>query len=280
MTVSEFSNFFQQEFFAQFPANELKNYLNILFEFYLKYNRVEVVMNSNEAISEVNQKLLQKAVVELKKNKPIDYIINESIFYGREFFVDESVLIPRSETEELVQWILEREETKGKSILEIGTGSGCIPITLFLEGDFAQVDATEVSETATETARKNAKLLNAEVAIEVHDILTETPKQLYDIVVSNPPYVKMEELQGLDKNVIEYEPVIALAPESNDPLLFYKRMIAIAPEMLKPKGVLYWEIHEDLGKECVQLLENGGFEAVELQEDIYGRDRMVRGILR
>jgi release factor glutamine methyltransferase len=280
MTVSEFSNFFQQEFFAQFPANELKNHLNILFEFYLKYNRVEVVMNSNEAISEVNQKLLQKAVVELKKNKPIDYIINESVFYGREFFVDESVLIPRSETEELVQWILEREETKGKSILEIGTGSGCIPITLFLEGDFAQVDATEVSETATETARKNAKLLNAEVAIEVHDILTETPKQLYDIVVSNPPYVKMEELQGLVKNVIEYEPVIALAPESNDPLLFYKRMIAIAPEMLKPKGVLYWEIHEDLGKECVQLLENGGFEAVELQEDIYGRDRMVRGILR
>ncbi|MDA9072193.1 peptide chain release factor N(5)-glutamine methyltransferase [bacterium] len=279
MTIAEFSNHFKLDFQNQFNESELKNHLSILFDFYLGYNRAQVVMNAQESIAKEKLVQLSSAMEELKLNKPIDYIINQSIFYGREFFVDESVLVPRSETEELVQWILEREETEGKSILDIGTGSGCIPITLFLEGRFSKVDATEVSEKAVQTAIKNARLLEAEVRIDVHDILTEIPNQLYDIVVSNPPYVKREELEGLDKNVIEYEPVIALAPESDDPLLFYKRMIVIAPQMIKPKGILYWEIHEDLGKECVELLENGGFEQVELREDIYGRDRMVRGVL-
>lgn len=279
MTIAEFSNHFKLDFQNQFNESELKNHLSILFDFYLGYNRAQVVMNAQESIAKEKLVQLSSAMEELKLNKPIDYIINQSIFYGREFFVDESVLVPRSETEELVQWILEREETEGKSILDIGTGSGCIPITLFLEGRFSKVDATEVSEKAVQTAIKNARLLEAEVRIDVHNILTEIPNQLYDIVVSNPPYVKREELEGLDKNVIEYEPVIALAPESDDPLLFYKRMIVIAPQMIKPKGILYWEIHEDLGKECVELLENGGFEQVELREDIYGRDRMVRGVL-
>ena len=279
MTIAEFSNHFKLDFQNQFNESELKNHLSILFDFYLGYNRAQVVMNAQEFIAKEKLVQLSSAMEELKLNKPIDYIINQSIFYGREFFVDESVLVPRSETEELVQWILEREETEGKSILDIGTGSGCIPITLFLEGRFSKVDATEVSEKAVQTAIKNARLLEAEVRIDVHDILTEIPNQLYDIVVSNPPYVKRQELEGLDKNVIEYEPVIALAPESDDPLLFYKRMIVIAPQMIKPKGILYWEIHEDLGKECVELLENGGFEQVELREDIYGRDRMVRGVL-
>ena len=245
----------------------------------MNYSRTQVVLNAKEIIETEVLKKLNRALVELKKHKPIDYIINQNVFYGREFYVDESVLVPRSETEELVQWILEREETKGKTILDIGTGSGCIPITLDLEGSFEKVVATEVCENATKTAIKNAQLLNANVDFEVHDILTQVPKELYDIVVSNPPYVKPEELEALDKNVIEYEPVIALAPESDDALLFYKRMIAIAPKMIKPKGILYWEIHEDLGKECILLLEDGGFEQVELKEDIYGRDRMVRAVL-
>lgn len=279
MTLLDFSASFKEKFKDQFNENELNNHLSILYDFYLNYSRAQVVLNAQEIIDTEVLKKLDCAVVELKKHKPIDYIINQNIFYGREFYVDESVLVPRSETEELVQWILEREETKGKTILDIGTGSGCIPITLFLEGAFEKVDATEVSESATKTAIKNAQLLNANVEFEVHDILTQVPIKLYDIVVSNPPYVKREELEVLDKNVIEYEPVIALAPESDDPLLFYKRMVEIAPKMIKPKGILYWEIHEDLGKECISLLNNGGFEQVELKEDIYGRDRMVRAVL-
>tara|TARA_B110000046_G_scaffold25332_1_gene24763 strand:- start:24852 stop:25694 length:843 start_codon:yes stop_codon:yes gene_type:complete len=279
MTLADFSKSFKKEFKDQFNENELNNHLAILYDFYLGYGRAQVVLNSSELIEVEELKKFNKAIAEIKTHKPIDYIINQSVFYGREFYVDESVLVPRSETEELVQWILEREDTGGKSILDIGTGSGCIPITLFLEGKFLKVDATEVSESATKTAVKNAELLKAKVEVEVHDILTQVPKELYDIVVSNPPYVKREELEGLDKNVIEYEPVIALAPESDDPLLFYKRMIEIAPKMLKQKGILYWEIHEDLGFECVTLLENGGFDQVELKEDIYGRNRMIRAVL-
>ncbi|MFT5667057.1 MAG: release factor glutamine methyltransferase [Vicingaceae bacterium] len=279
MTITEFTNQFKCFLQSKFSESELKNHLAILYDFYLGYNRAQVVMNAQELILGETLNKLNAAIRELEKNKPIDYIINQNVFYGRDFFVDESVLVPRSETEELVQWILEREETKGKTILDIGTGSGCIPITLFLEGDFEKVDATEVSETATKTAIKNAALLNAKVEVVVHDILTQVPKELYDIVVSNPPYVKREELEALDKNVIEYEPVIALAPESDDALLFYKRMVEIAPKMIKQKGILYWEIHEDLGKECISILENGGFEQVELKEDIYGRDRMIRAVL-
>ncbi|MFT6165350.1 MAG: release factor glutamine methyltransferase [Vicingaceae bacterium] len=279
MTIAEFSNNFKEEFKDQFNENELNNHLAILYDFYLGYGRAQVVLNAGEQLEVELLKKLNHAISELKEHKPIDYIINQSVFYGREFYVDESVLVPRSETEELVQWILEREETKGKSILDIGTGSGCIPITLFLEGKFSKVDATEVSESAAKTAIKNAELLKANIDVEVHDILTQVPKELYDIVVSNPPYVKREELVGLDKNVIEYEPVIALTPGSDDPLLFYKRMVDIAPKMIKPKGVLYWEIHEDLGVECVDLLENGGFQKVELKEDIYGRNRMIRAAL-
>ncbi|MDA9312438.1 peptide chain release factor N(5)-glutamine methyltransferase [Vicingaceae bacterium] len=279
MTLADFSKSFKKEFKDQFNENELNNHLAILYDFYLGYGRAQVVLNSSELIEVEELKKLNKAIAEIKTHKPIDYIINQSVFYGREFYVDESVLVPRSETEELVQWILEREDTGGKSILDIGTGSGCIPITLFLEGKFFKVDATEISESATKTAIKNARLLNANIEIEVHDILTQVPKELYDIVVSNPPYVKREELEALDKNVIEYEPVIALAPESDDPLLFYKRIVEIAPKMLKRKGVLYWEIHEDLGSECMALLEKGGFEQVELKEDIYGRNRMIRAVL-
>lgn len=236
-------------------------------------------MNANEEIDGMKSLQLISAMAQLKKNKPIDYIINQSVFFGRDFYVDSSVLIPRSETEELVQWILETEKMEGKTIVDIGSGSGCIPITLYLEGKFKMVDALEISIKANVTARRNAKTLHANVLFEDFDVLSEVPKMKYDIVVSNPPYVKEEELKGLDKNVIEYEPVIALTPiGANDPLLFYKRMIDIAPQMIVPKGIMYWEIHEDLGKECVELLEKGGFEQVELKEDIYGRDRMIRAV--
>jgi release factor glutamine methyltransferase len=279
MTIAEFSTSFKEGFKDQFHGNELGNHLSILYDFYLGYGRAQVALNGAEQIEAQVLQKLNEALTQLKQHKPIDYILQQSIFYGRAFFVDESVLVPRSETEELVQWILEREETNGKTILDIGTGSGCIPITLFLEGNFAKVDATEVSGSATKTANKNARLLGAEVHAVVQDILSEVPDYQYDIVVSNPPYVKREELEALDKNVVEYEPVIALTPNGDDPLLFYKRMVEIAPQMLKAKGILYWEIHEDLGAECVAILEKGGFEEVELKEDIYGRDRMIRAKL-
>lgn len=278
MKLGELKKKLKQELETQFTERETQQLLNLLFEKFLDLSRVQQTVNAEEVISQVHIKSIKQAVEQLKQHVPIDYIINETSFYGREFYVDKRVLIPRSETEELVLWILEREQTEGLSILDIGSGSGCIPITLSLEGDFKQVDACEISAEANEVAEINAKMLNASVNFSLLDILTQTPKKQYDIVVSNPPYVKQEELKGLDKNVVEHEPLIALAPDG-DPLTFYKRMITIAPEMLKVGGSLYWEIHEDLGNEVVALLKSSKlFNSIELKQDLYDRDRLVRAV--
>jgi len=276
MKLSEFSPYLKEELSPLFSEREASNLISILFDYYLGLSRTSQLLAQDRILSESEITLLQNALGDLKKHKPIDYVINQSIFFGYEFFVDDRVLIPRSETEELVQWILENETDPMCEILDIGSGSGCIPITLDLEGDYKRVDACEVSEAANEVARINAKNLHSNVTFEKLDILSQVPSKKYDIVVSNPPYVKKEELHTLDKNVVDYEPGIALAPEGNDPLLFYKRMIVIAPQMLKKDGRLYWEIHEDLGKEVLELLENASFNDVELKQDLYGRDRLVR----
>lgn len=276
MTLVQLRQYIQEELTPFFENRELKNHISILFEYFLKMNRASQLISLDQEVDESDIKEIKSAVAELKKSKPIDYIIKQSIFFGYEFYVDSRVLIPRSETEELVQWILEEEQKPELTVLDIGSGSGCIPITLELEGTFKQVDALEVSAEANEVARINAKQLSAKVKFEEADILTQTPNLKYDVVVSNPPYVKEEELEQLDKNVVEYEPGIALAPKGDDPLLFYKRMIAIAPDMLKVGGRMYWEIHEDLGEQVVDLLRNANFKDIELRQDLYNRDRLVR----
>lgn len=279
MILEQFTAHLQEELKKQLDEKELQNHIYILYQHYLGFNRAEVVINAKSEIDAAKLAKLNTALEALKLHKPIDYIINESVFFGRTFYVDESVLIPRSETEELVLWVLEKEEEEGLTLVDIGSGSGCIPITLALEGKFDRVDALEISTEANETARKNAQLLGVDVLFRDFDILQEVTAQPYDIVVSNPPYVKEEELEQLDKNVIEYEPVIALAPKG-DPLTFYKRMIAVAPQLLKEGGRFYWEIHEDLGQEVVALLEAADFSEIELREDLYGRDRLVRARFR
>lgn len=276
MTLAEHSNYLNGELSHLFTERELNQHLTILYDHYLGLSRTSQLLAKDRLLTDEELDQLEKAKTELLQQKPIDYIIQQSIFFGYEFFVDERVLIPRSETEELVQWILENETAADLEILDIGSGSGCIPIILSLEGNFATVDACEISETAIEVSEANTKALGAHVTYALLDILKETPTKKYDIVVSNPPYVKQEELGSLDKNVVEYEPKIALAPEGSDPLIFYKRMIEIAHQMLKKGGRMYWEIHEDLGNEVIELLRATSFKNIELKQDIYGRDRMVK----
>lgn len=278
MTLAEHSNYLNGELSHLFTERELNQHLAILYDHYLGLSRTSQLLAKDRLLTNEELDKLEKAKAELLQHKPIDYIIRQSIFFGYEFFVDERVLIPRSETEELVQWILENETAADLEILDIGSGSGCIPIILSLEGSFVTVDACEISETAIAVAETNTKDLGANVTYRLLDILKETPAKKYDIVVSNPPYVKQEELASLDKNVVEYEPKVALAPEGNDPLIFYKRMIEIAPQMLKKGGRMYWEIHEDLGNEVIELLRAASFKNIELKQDIYGRDRMVKFI--
>lgn len=275
MLLKELINTIKSELKLVLEERELENHVVILIEHYLGYTRSQLIINQHEEVPEKQVVQILSAVKELKQNKPIDYITQENIFYGRPFYVDESVLIPRSETEELVLLVLDHEKDSDITLFEIGTGSGCIPITIALERKFKVIEACEVSQAALEVAQKNAKALNADVELFLMDILKDVPSKKYDVVISNPPYVKQEELQQLDKNVIEYEPVIALAPEG-EPLTFYRRMIALAPQMLKVGGRMYWEIHEDLGQEVVKLLKHDSFENIELIEDMYGRDRFVK----
>jgi release factor glutamine methyltransferase len=233
-----------------------------------------------EAGSELEPKLLgdlEQAQKELLAGMPLDYILGKSVFFGYDFIVNQEVLIPRPETEELVQLILEKEKDIDIAILDIGTGSGCIPIALKLEGNYQQVEACEVSKTALAIAQQNAKQLKAEVELFLMDILVETPNMQYDVIVSNPPYVFAEELQALEPHVKEFEPKIALSPEG-EPLLFYKRILSIMPEIAKEGSRIYFEIHEDMGAEVEVLMRHHGLQSVEVLEDMYGRDRFAFGI--
>ncbi len=277
MQLNAWFSHFKKELESKYSSREIEQFHPILMDYYLGYNRADLVLRNQESINELGLHKLQLALEKLKENMPIDYILNQSIFFGREFYVDSRVLVPRSETEELVQLILEQEKGADIELLDIGTGSGCIPISLALERNYKRIDACEVSKDAMDVAIENGKKLQAEVNWYLLDILIEKPKQTYDVVISNPPYVRPEELNTLDKNVQEYEPHIALAPKE-DPLEFYKRMLHIAEDMIKPGGRLYWEIHEDLGQEVLQLMKPHPFTNIQLIQDMYGRDRFVSAV--
>ncbi len=258
-------------------SRELEAHIRILIQHFFGLNRAEVQLNKDKELNEDKLQQLQQAVNELQAHRPLDYIIGESVFLGYPFYVNESVLIPRPETEELVMLVAEHETESDIAVLDIGTGSGCIPIGLALEGDYREIEACEVSEAALEVAQINVKKLNVKVKLFQLDILQELPSRKYDVVVSNPPYVFQEELRGLEQHVKEYEPIIALAP-NGEPLLFYKRMIAIAEQLLNTGGRFYWEIHEEMGEEVCALFDNQAFKGVRLLQDMYGRDRFVTAI--
>lgn len=242
----------------------------------LGLSRAQQVIEADRELETMDQKALEQAQDELLAGKPLDYVLGKSVFFGYDFIVNQEVLIPRPETEELVQLILEKESDSNISILDIGTGSGCIPIVLKLEGKYQQIEACELSKTALAVARQNAEKLKAEVDLFLMDILVETPTKQYDVIVSNPPYVFAEELQGLEQHVVEFEPNIALSPQG-EPLLFYKRILDMMPAMAKAGSRLYFEIHEDMGAEVEVLMRHYGLKSVEVLEDMYGRDRFAFG---
>ena len=221
-----------------------------------------------------------KQLKELKKEIPIQYLLGKTHFYGLEFEVNENVLIPRPETEELVEWIinenLKADRTKKIKILDIGTGSGCIAISLAKNIPNAEVYAIDVSKKAIETAKRNALYNKVEVNFILQNILeTEVLKCNFDIIVSNPPYVRNLEKEEIKKNVLDYEPHLALFVEDNDALIFYRKIAELAKKNLLENGQLYFEINQYLGKETKDLLENMDFKNIELRKDIYDNDRMI-----
>lgn len=277
MKINEIKQRCREVLLKRYSERESRQISDRLMEEYLQLDRVEAVLKANEPAPETDIESLNEALRQLEDGRPLDYILGKTTFFGRDFRVDERVLIPRPETEELVQYILERELEKRISLLDIGTGSGCIPITLQLEANYERVDGCELSKEALDNAMENASLLKAEVALFQMDILQETPSVKYDVIVSNPPYVFKEEIEGLESHVKEHEPLVALAPPG-EPLQFYKRILEILPQILNKDGRLYFEIHEEMGEAVEVLMRHHGLKEVKVLEDLYGRDRIASGI--
>ncbi|WP_316803474.1 peptide chain release factor N(5)-glutamine methyltransferase [Pedobacter nototheniae] len=215
---------------------------------------------------------------DLKSGKPIQHILNEAHFYGSVFKVNENVLIPRPETEELVDWIINEIQQVGNGavqILDIGTGSGCIPITLKKYLPNSTVSTMDVSAKAIEVAKENAEHLQQQVNFIEADILVYKSNEKYDVVVSNPPYIRMLERTEMHKNVLTFEPHLALFVSDEDPLIFYKAIAEFAIQNLNPNGYLFFEINEYLGLGTIQLLKDKGFNNIKLKKDMQGKDRMI-----
>jgi release factor glutamine methyltransferase len=272
-------NYIQSELQELYPETEIKSFCLLIVEKLTGFSRTEIIVNKNTHFSEIQHHEVESFVEKLKKFVPIQYILGETEFYGLNFTVNESVLIPRPETEELVDWIRNENDRNVKlRILDIGTGSGCIAISLKHEFINSMVDAFDISETALETAAGNAKQNNLKVNFSKVDILN-APKfdTQWDIIVSNPPYVLENEKAEIQPNVLDNEPHVALFVPDNDPLLFYKCIARFAQKQLKPNGKLYFEINRAAGQATIELLTGMGFSEVELRKDISGDDRMIRG---
>lgn len=261
-----------------YPDQEAKSITFWLLEFYLGASRRDILANNQLEIPEHNG--LEKALDQVLTGVPIQQVTGLAPFYGRDFKVNNQVLIPRNETEELVHLIINENKIKCPKILDIGTGSGCIPITLALEMTDAQVASIDISSEALAVARENATILKTKVDFKLLDILQEDlPFQDLDIVVSNPPYVRESEKASMHTNVLEHEPHLALFVKDDDPLIFYREISIKASQALKPGGKIYFEINEAFASEMKGLLQTYGFTEVRIIQDLNGKSRIAVGIL-
>ncbi|MGW8122733.1 peptide chain release factor N(5)-glutamine methyltransferase [Roseivirga echinicomitans] len=262
---------------AIYDEREANNMAHLLLFHYYGLDRMTIILNDEFALVEDAEKSLTKAIEELRQQRPIQHILGSVEFYGCALKVDDRALIPRPETEELVDWIVRENRVEAPSIVDIGTGTGCIPIALKNAIPKAKVVAVDVSESALSLARDNAKLNGVEVTFSHLDILNDAfPFQLLDIVVSNPPYIPVRDKAEMSSNVLAFEPHLALFVDNHDRFIFYRRIGELAFQHLKVGGMLYFEIHERFGKEMIKLVEDIGFTDVLLKKDLQGKDRMLK----
>ena len=306
MRIKEYRSHFIQELSPIYDEAEVESFFYLILEDKRKLKRIDLALQNDLGFSENEIQNWNTIVDQLKQEVPIQYILGKTNFYGLNFEVNKNVLIPRPETEELVDWIIESQKLEVQSrsfgkksdfigenwrVLDIGTGSCCVAISLAKHLQNSQVFAIDISEKALETAEKNAEKNNVSIHFIKTDILKcndldelsnssrsfgiELPTK-YDIIVSNPPYVRNLEKAEIKKNVLDNEPHLALFVDDNDALIFYKKIAELALKNLSKKGKLYFEINQYLGKETVELLTKMNFKNIELRKDIYGNDRMIR----
>lgn len=281
MQLKEIKNIYHKELDTLFPKEEVDSFFYMAIEHYLGLERFVLALEPNLTISKDEEDQLFRALSELRLQRPIQYVLGNTQFCDLDFKVNENVLIPRPETEELVYWILKELNHLGKEIavLDIGTGSGCIAISLSKNLPNAKVKGLDISNTAIQVAKENAEINNVLVDFVVFNALSlEGFEGQYDLIVSNPPYVRELEKTAMNKNVLDHEPGSALFVPNEDPLLFYKSIVRFASGHLNKGGMLFFEINQYLGMETKKLMEEEGFSEIELREDMYGNPRMLKGI--
>lgn len=260
-----------------YPDNEISGLVRLLIEHVTKSSMPALLSDKNTKITSEEVLKIDKIVERLQRFEPIQYILGETEFYGLPFTVNQDVLIPRPETEELVELILNENKESKPRILDIGTGSGCIAVSLQKLLPNASVKGWDISEKALAVAALNSKSNSVNVTFNQVDILSDYPtNHSFDIIVSNPPYVLDSEKTDMHANVLEYEPHTALFVADNNPLLFYNRIADVAIQLLTDGGKLYFEINRAKGQETIKMLENKKFSEIRLIKDISGNDRMVR----
>ncbi|MDR6760552.1 release factor glutamine methyltransferase [Flavobacterium sp. 2755] len=280
MKIKQYRTQFIKELSPLYDAYEAESFFYLILEDKHRLRQIDLALNHELFFSESDFAVWELLLAQLKKEVPIQYLLGKTSFYGLEFEVNENVLIPRPETEELVEWIINEnkslDKTKKLKILDIGTGSGCIAISLAKNLPYADVYAIDVSKKAIETAKRNANRNKVDVTFMFQDILeTEELKCQFDVIVSNPPYVRNLEKEEIKKNVLDYEPHLALFVDDNDALVFYRKIASLAHNNLLENGQLYFEINQYLGKEMIDLLGKMDFINIDLRKDIYDNDRMI-----
>ncbi len=287
MTVKEASDSIKSSIEPIYGTHEANAIAAVLIEYLTGLTRSQLIIDKKRLLTSDELKNFVKAFSRLKAYWPVQYITGEAWFAGMRFFVDQRVLIPRPETEELVEWMVKdisaRRIEGAISILDIGTGSGCIPIALKKKIPYAQIWSLDVSTDALDVATVNAKALNAEVSFAKVDIADETQWDalpVFDFIVSNPPYIPELEKSTIPQNVLEHEPHLALFVGDFDPLHYYRVIADFSKKHLRSGGAIYLEIHENFAADILHFLNCDGFANVEMRKDLQGKDRMIKALTR
>jgi release factor glutamine methyltransferase len=284
MNLSEAQQWIFEQIQARYPASEARNMADWLMEAITEWKKLDRIVHANQALTVAQEEQLHAYVDELLAGRPIQYVLGEAWFYGYRFFVNEHVLIPRPETEELVDWIYSDLEQDNRlqmagSLLDVGTGSGCIPISLQKLLPTWQVMSIDLSREAMQMAQKNAAFLDAPVAFRQLDFLDPAQRDQLapvDILVSNPPYIPRSESASMAAHVVAYEPALALFVPDEDALVFYRALADWGKDGVRTGGAIYMEIHESLAKATIELFRAVGYTDMQLKQDMQGKDRMLR----
>lgn len=268
----------QKELDGIYSREEIESLTFLILEKLKGYSRTQFLLAPDNEITSEDQLEIDRIVARLKLHEPIQYIFGETEFYGLKIRTTPGTLIPRPETEELVQWIVAENKATKPAIFDIGTGTGCIAIALRKNIPGSTVLACDISPVCIETANQNAILNDAQISVLKFDILNPDPAVDFpelDVIASNPPYVRQSEKKLMQKNVLDYEPELALFVEDRDPLIFYRRIAEFAQMYLADGGRIYFEINEAFGKECSEMLHRKGFSDVRIKKDLQQKDRMI-----